>query len=390
MHSDQVPERILHLSTKFVLGNLTDMEREELDQWINESVSRRKIFENLVDISRIGEDFRKRSLINSDKAQKEMQLRLGLIRRNSWKTTFGAISSIAAAVILLIIFLPYGKESSEERATPVSEVLKPQILSLDSMAPGESMAYILQGEEKRQFTTLSHNSAISMCDLKRKKNEAEPVVLEVPRGGEFIVILDDSTKVWLNSASTLIYPEDFTASSRRVKITGEAYFSVTKDIEKNPFFVECDGQTIKVYGTEFNVRSYPEDKSVLTSLAKGSVSITQTGNSVGELMLTPGTQAVFDKESKTAATKPVNIETVTGWRHGRFVFEDQTLWQIMNDLGRWYNFDFEFEDPSLKDVVFMGSIPRYGDFSTAMLILEKSGDVVFRLSDNKIIVDRKH
>ena len=390
MHSDQVPERILHLSTKFVLGNLTDKERDELDQWINESPSRRKIFENLVDVSRLGEDFRKRSLINSEKAQKEMQLRLGLIRRNSWKTTFGAISSIAAAVILLIIFLPYGKESSEGSAAPVSDVLKPQILSLDSMAPGESMAYILQGEEKRQLTTLSHNSVISMCDLKGKKNEAEPVVLEVPRGGEFIVILDDSTKVWLNSASTLIYPEDFTASSRRVKITGEAYFSVTKDIEKNPFFVECDGQTIKVYGTEFNVRSYPEDKSVLTSLAKGSVSITQTGKSVGELMLTPGTQAVFDKESKTAATKPVNIETVTGWRHGRFVFEDQTLWQIMNDLGRWYNFDFEFEDPSLKDMVFMGSIPRYGDFSTAMLILEKSGDVAFRLSDNKIIVGRKH
>lgn len=106
-------------------------------------------------------------------------------------------------------------------------------------------------------------------------------------------------------------------------------------------------------------------------------------------MLSPGKQAVFNKSTRHAEVKDVNIETITGWRHGRFVFENQTLLQIMYDLSRWYDFRFEFADPELENLIFMGSIPRYGDFSTATLILEKSGDVAFHTNGDKIIVSRK-
>ena len=79
-------------------------------------------------------------------------------------------------------------------------------------------------------------------------------------------------------------------------------------------------------------------------------------------MLTPGQQARFNKENEETAVRSVNIDVVTSWRHGRFVFEEQNLEHIMTELSRWYSFDYQFENDDLRHIVFMGSIPRYTDF----------------------------
>ena len=77
---------------------------------------------------------------------------------------------------------------------------------------------------------------------------------------------------------------------------------------------------------------------------------------------------------------------VTSWRRGMFVFEEQNLEQIMRDLSRWYNFSYEFEDVTLRETVFMGSVPRYADFNEILEILEKSGGVKFRVKDRELII----
>lgn len=84
----------------------------------------------------------------------------------------------------------------------------------------------------------------------------------------------------------------------------------------------------------------------------------------------------------------VNPEVITGWRHGRFVFEGQTLLTIMQDLARWYNFKFEFTDPALATIKFNGNIPRYADFNTAITILENCGDISFGISGNKVTISQ--
>lgn len=86
--------------------------------------------------------------------------------------------------------------------------------------------------------------------------------------------------------------------------------------------------------------------------------------------------------------KTVNPGTFTSWRHGRFVFEDQPLSAIMRDLARWYDIEYEFADASLSSIVFMGSIPRYSDFGTAIAILEKSGGIRFSTEGRKVIISR--
>lgn len=87
--------------------------------------------------------------------------------------------------------------------------------------------------------------------------------------------------------------------------------------------------------------------------------------------------------------RKVDIERVTGWRHGRFVFEEQSLRQIMTDLSRWYDFEFEFADAEAAETIFMGSIPRYSNFKTAIAILEKSGGLVFSVKDNKVVISKE-
>lgn len=379
-------DRIINLTFKYSLGILTDSEKEELEKWVNEKPGRKELLSRLSDHSLLADSYRKRSLVNSDRACREMKKRMG--EKKKIKIPAFVISTVGAAAVIAFIWIIQPRPSNVEILHPqLSEETK--TLSIDSLFPGENMAYLINGENKITLNADSPIKGIEVKKLKEKIAKNKPIVLEVPRGGEFMVVLDDSTKVWLNSASSITYPENFTATNRKVKISGEAYFAVKKDIDHNPFYVECDGQTIQVYGTEFNVRSYPEENAVYTSLASGSVSVRRSDNVGGELMLTPGTQSVFDKETKSARTKKVNIETVTGWRHGRFVFEDQTLFQIMNDLSRWYDFDFEFEDPQLKETIFMGSIPRYADFSTAILILEKTGEITFKAERNKILISKK-
>ena len=379
-------DKIIDLTFKYSLGILTESEKEELEKWVSEKPGRKVFVSRFSNPSLLADNYRKRSLVNSERASQDMKKRLRIKKKIN--ISYISASGIAVAAVLAFIWLIQSNPSSVETLHPQTAKVK-KTLVIDSLIPGENLAYIINGENKIPLNTDSPIRGIEVKKLKEKIAKNTPLILEVPRGGEFLVVLDDSTKVWLNSASTITYPETFASSDRKVKISGEAYFVVRKNLEHNPFYVECDGQTIQVYGTEFNVRSYPEDKAVYTSLASGSVSVKRSDNIGGELLLTPGTQSVFDKETKSALTKKINIETVTGWRHGRFVFEDQTLFHIMNDLSRWYDFDFEFEDPQLKEMIFMGSIPRYADFSTAILILEKTGDITFKAEGNKILISKK-
>lgn len=129
-----------------------------------------------------------------------------------------------------------------------------------------------------------------------------------------------------------------------------------------------------------------DDNNSYMTVETGSITLRKlSGQNSGELFLSPGHQAIFDKDNATITMTTVTPHIITGWRHGRFVFEGQTLRNIMRDLARWYNFDFEFTDKS-ADIVFSGSIPRYSDFKTAITILENCGDIAFDISADKVTV----
>ena len=379
-------ERIIRLLTKRLTTPLSADEADELRLWIGDNPEREALSERLSDYGRLADAYRKRSIINPENACKDMRRRIGIQNKRKRMAGNVAWAMVAVAAVLLFVWFAIPSEQMPKQDAPALIAYAP--LSIDSLKPGATIAFINDGGHRMAVESEDEINGIISSRSKSGNSKEKKLTLEVPRGGEFIVLLEDSTKVWLNSESSLSYPESFSAESRRVRISGEAYFDVAPDASR-PFFVECDGQEIQVYGTEFNVRAYPEDEAVFTSLSEGSIALRRLDKVGGELMLSPGKQAVFNKSTRHAEVKDVNIETITRWRHGRFVFENQTLLQIMYDLSRWYDFRFEFADPELENLIFMGSIPRYGDFSTATLILEKSGDVAFHTNGDKIIVSRK-
>lgn len=370
-------------------GTLSADEALRLQKWIAENPeARQRMADSLSDVEHITSGYRVRQMIDTERPREEMMRRLGINKpKKSTRLSklFKPLKWTAAAVVVAavtggIIFMMRTPSTSTATLADANDV---EPLRIENLSPGSTQAIVTVPSGD----TLHVTETSTVTPKLAKVVEAGPLQIDVPRGGEFVVTLEDSTRVWLNSESRLIYPAHFSASSRRVELTGEAYFEVTHNPDV-PFIVESANQRVRVYGTEFNIRSYPEDDVVYTTLSSGSVSLSPSSG-VGEIFLSPGKQAVFTKETSEAKVRTVDIERVTGWRHGRFVFEEQSLRQIMRDLARWYDFEYEFADNDAAETIFMGSIPRYSNFKTAIAILEKSGGLTFEVKDNKILISRQ-
>ncbi|MCM1050692.1 MAG: DUF4974 domain-containing protein [Paenibacillus sp.] len=390
-------DRISILLYKRLTRGLTDEETALLEEWVASNRYNAETAGRLADFEHLEHEYRMRELVDPAKARVDMERRIATLphahRHRGWRLA-GIAAAIGAVVVAGAVYLGHVTDPGSMYADSV----EPTVTVTDSVAGFEA---IKPGQMKAILTDQSGVAhKLDIGDMDRPGTgllgvaapgvrKIEDLKLEVPRGGEFRIILEDSTEVWLNSESTLRYPEKFGPDERRVEVTGEAYFSVKPDKDR-PFYVMSGGQQIRVYGTTFNVRGYADDASISTTLESGSIALTSRHVTGGEVMLSPGNQAVFDKEQQTVVLRSVNPQIFTGWRHGRFVFEDQTLAQIMRDLSRWYDFEYEFKDRRAAEVMFKGSIPRYSDLSTAILILEASGGITFALDEgNKIIISSK-
>ncbi len=384
---------IRRLLYRHAIGLSTDEEREELANWAGEDPLRKDLLRRLGNPEYIADEFRRRELVSSERPCAEMKRFISAARLRRRIKVYG----LAACVLLILgIGVFYFKSMRLDTDSRISEStlasLHQGALCIDSLVPGTTRAKLIS--EAGTAIELNASDTARLCrqilrgkDI-RDRGVINHLCLDVPRGGEFKILLEDSTEVWLNSESRLRYPEAFGDRERRVSIEGEAYFKVKPD-NGRPFYVETGDMTVRVYGTSFNVKAYSDEEFIITTLEKGSIAITTTGEKTGELLLSPGHQALFDKESSHVNMKVVDPVEVTGWHNGRFVLEEQPLRNIMRDLSRWYDFKYRFEDPELEDVVFMGSIPRYSNFSAAQHAIEETGDIRLRMEGDCIVISAR-
>jgi len=173
----------------------------------------------------------------------------------------------------------------------------------------------------------------------------------VPAGQRAEIILADSTKVWLNSRSTLTFPGDFTGDVRNVKLDGEGYFSVARNT-KHPFIVETNKCNIKVLGTEFNVMAYAGDSIWETSLLKGSVEILLPGSSVNGMRLEPNTMATLkgNKLVKGAIKEPEHFL----WREGLICFNNISVKEMIDKLKLYYGVNIVVNNTSILENRYSG------------------------------------
>lgn len=159
--------------------------------------------------------------------------------------------------------------------------------------------------------------------------------------------LPDKSCVWLSGGSTLRYPTSFNKENRRVEIVGEAYFDVHSDAE-NPFYVRTPGDlVIQVYGTQFNVSAYADDRFVETVLEKGKVRVVTPENK--EADMEPGDLVLYDICDKNLVKSRANIYEKTAWKDGKMVFRNATLEEIFKRLERHFNVDIEFQNKQGKE-----------------------------------------
>lgn len=397
--SDTNDMTIGRLIRRSILGTITPAERAELQAWIEASPDHRRFYEWATSDRHIADEYRSRRVIDTSRPARDMELRIRHLRRRVILSRVSRLTVAAAAVIAITAlawrFIPSGGSlatPSDSSLTASTTVARGHI-NLDSLPSGSSKA-VLTTPSGQTRTLTAGQSGAAMSSLmpaspaSASASDTRRMRLDVPRGGEFKIVLEDSTEVWLNSQSTLSYPETFGPSERRIALSGEAYLKVHKDSSR-PFYVETGEQVIRVYGTSFNVRAYPDEPATYTTLETGTISLSLLDGTSGEVFLSRGHQAILNHSSDRLDMTVVDPDVVTSWRHGRFVFEDQPLERIMRDLSRWYDFRYEFSDPSIGRQIFMGSIPRYSDFRTAIQILENCGDICFTVTpDNSILISK--
>lgn len=390
-------QRISELLIKRLSVRLSPAEEAELKAWRDECEENRRLYDRLTDPASLKKSLDLWHMVDTARPCRDMQNHVNLILRRRRIRSYVSIAAAFAAVVVGIAMFLRSDFSLDSSKVGLASGRHQAVTAIDDIKPGVVCATL--SDEQGNNIVLQAADTASTANVTAILLDNAPVTtsvtdtvarelcLDVPRGGEFKVQLEDGTEVWLNSASRLYYPATFSGDTRRVRIEGEAYLSVAAD-SLRPFLVETDNQLVRVYGTAFNIRNYPEEQGVYTTLEHGKVSLRRADDIGGELFLTPGHQAVFNTSDYLVNVRQVNTDVVTSWRKGRFVFEHQTLLRIMQDLSRWYDFDYEFADESLKREEFMGSIPRYSDFTTAISILEKCGGIRFAVADGKVLVGR--
>ena len=297
-----------------------------------------------------------------------------------------------AAAVLLFITIGVGYLLRQQK--------QPVLPSLSALLePGERKAILKfeNGEQidlgrvasgtllSRQGVTICLDSLQGITYLPAFSGESEPVynTIEVPRGGEYRLVLPDGSMVWLNSDSELKFPMNFAGERRKVFLKGEAYFQVAHDRQK-AFVVVTDDIEVKVYGTEFNINTRVADY-VQTTLVRGAVSI-KTERSA-EKMLKPGQLAQFDRLTGETEIKNVDVSNYIGWKSGVYIFEDKSIEQIMDELSLWYDIEVFFRNNISRNRHFSGSLPRYREIDDMLKVIEKTSHVRFEVKGKTIIVD---
>lgn len=370
---------------------LTEEEQQAWEEWVNVSERNRKfgnVIRKLEGQKKTLDGHRKQDAVFAEIERQVQQTKTKRKRRLVlW-------SSYAAGIALLIgFFFLWEWKNAVNENTPGQM----QFSALWVESSGAEL--ILPNGEKRLLNSektsviVSDSSGEIRADKNNlivKTNETgerkpEYYTLNIPYGTEYTLFLPDHTKIYLNAGSSLRYPDQFSGDKREVFLSGEAYFEVTSD-SLHPFIVHTEDVAIQVLGTAFNVNAYSDEAWVKTTLVEGRVEARYGNNS---LVMKPGTQVAYNRETRTAEYFPVNTLLYTSWKDGFYDFEDMPLGELMQIFSRWYNLKIEFADPELKTIRFSGRLKRYDDLKPLFNMLEYTRDIVFVMEKDRVMIQKK-
>ena len=388
---NQYSDRIVRLLQLYLLGDITEEERQELEDWCKETPQNRNLFEQICQEDLFSKERSVYEKIDDTKALRTFEKH---VRKVSTRG-FGRWWKYAAVLLLPILVVGLWKLVYEVEQVPVVTS------SVSQIQPGCSRAVLVLDDGRTVFLKEEEEGVISEDKGIMVTGERDRLVytssegknvdelrfneLEIPRGGEYKVRLADGTLVYLNSATRMKYPVKFDEKERKVYLSGEAYFEVAKDPER-PFFVEMEGVEVRVYGTSFNVNTHQKG-NVQTVLVKGSIGVKVLSSGM-ESVIRPGQMAEFKQGNTKVDVKDVNVAVYTDWKDGIFRFENQRLEYILTVLSNWYDVDIFYQTVSVKELHFSGYMERYKDVSVILEAITLSTGVTFSIQGKTIIVSK--
>lgn len=385
MNSD-MEERLL----AYFHGEADETERKEVERWLGEAPENREAYRRLVrDCLFVRWAGREQRI---DAVERKSRL-LRLMRRRRTRKMWPRVA--AAVAVLVVAGGMWWLSDFGRKERPLARAERP-------IVPGSQKAVLVLSTGEQVDLTQSEGdireqdgSVVRLNGEKRvvydtaRTNKDEKLIynkIVVPRGGEFFLTLADGTEVWLNAETELEYPVRFAGDRRDVQLKGEAYFKVKSDSVR-PFRVRSGEYELRVYGTEFNLDAYHEER-VRAVLVEGSVGFRANARA-GERQLKPNQLGVANTRTGEVEVRDVDVYPYVAWRTQDMVFVNERLESIMEKVERWYNMDVFFQNERLKEARFYGNMKRYTPIEDLLFFLERTSDARFSINGRTIVVGEK-
>ncbi len=214
---------------------------------------------------------------------------------------------------------------------------------------------------------------------------------ETQKGQKLSMVLGDGTIVKLNAESKLRLPEKFSAEVRTVFLTGEAYFEVAKDSNR-PFIIESEGVMVKVVGTSFNIKAYPEKKIVKVAVTSGKVMVQDQENGVNQqnsILLEKNDLYISNKKTKEENVfRNIDVTNEIAWKNGILLYTKALIQDIFKDVERWYDVEIFLENTVSQSDLYSGSFDNKSLQNVLQGISFSSG-LAYRIEDKKIFFYKK-
>ena len=353
-----------------IFSKLSKAEEVILNEWLKDD-SNKKLYEKITDPERIlnkAEEYDKYS----------EKLRKPKLSDRYWLLKRYAAVLIPLTIIISSLFLinPFKKEITYQDLCNTGST--PSII----LSNGNKMDISDKNKEVINSIGIVIKDTMDLltCALAQNVDEENIQNIEIltPIGKRMTITLSDGTKVYMNSGSKIKFPNKFKENNREVFIEGEFFFDVAPD-KRHPFIVQMNRSKAVVVGTEFNIRSYPDEITVQTTVSSGVVVFSSENSSVN---LISGEQSVFNQISLGIEKNIVDIYDFTAWKEGMFYFNNRTLEDIMSELKKWYGFEYIFDNEVSKH-------ERFGIELKRDVPLDKVIDLINSTNTIQIYIDEK-
>lgn len=279
---------IHHIASDYFSGRISTSDREYLNTWLNQSPDNKAVFAELERVWKLTGSLQTDVEIDVDKEWDRF-----LKHRND-----EGVKTIPLEANERSLFTPLLK---------IAAIAIPAVLIIGSLLV---------------FFTIRSGNNQDLVALQTGENRQEHV-------------LPDGSKVWMNRNSTLSYPKEFKGAQRKVKLTGEAFFSVVKG--KGTFTIDAGASEVKVLGTQFNVRSYAGEAKTEVMVKEGKVSLTAMANKHNGVMLIAGEKGLLNIATDEIQKDNSSSINAFGWVTQSLAFSNSPLHQVADDIARYFN-----------------------------------------------------